>query len=124
MSQQVTRQSYVRFLIHYYCRYGDVYFTPEQVKMAVDGIQIDPVYKGVSGPEVARAVREEEGGQGGDGGGQREEGGGQASQEVTASEDSVFRRRLVNVVQCTYLIPLKLFTLGTLHSITFLTMEY
>ena len=67
--------------------------------MAVDGIQIDPVYKGVSGPEVARAVREE-GGKGGDGGGQREEGGG------PASEDIVFRRRLVYVMQCTYLVSL------------------
>ena len=72
----------------------------------MDGIQIDPVYKGVSGPEVARAVREE-GGQGGDGGGQREEGGGQREEGGgPASEDIVFRRRLVYVMHCTYLVSL------------------
>jgi hypothetical protein len=32
---------------HYYCRYGDIYFTPEQVKMAADGIHIDPFFDGV-----------------------------------------------------------------------------
>ena len=79
--------------MHYFCRYGDVYFSPEQVKLAVDGIHIDPVYDGIRGPDVEPlgAVREEEGGQG-------EEGGGEASQEGPAAENSVFRRRLANVL--------------------------
>ena len=79
--------------MHYFCRYGDVYFSPEQVKLAVDGIHIDPVYNGIRGPDVEPlgAVREEEGGQGG-------EGGGEASQEGPAAESSVFRRRLANVL--------------------------
>ena len=79
--------------MHYFCRYGDVYFSPEQVKLAVDGIHIDPVYNGIRGPDVEPlgAVREEEGGQGG-------EGGGEASQEGPAAENSVFRRRLANVL--------------------------
>ena len=86
--------------MHYFCRYGDVYFSPEQVKLAVDGIHIDPVYNGIRGPDVGPlgAVREEEGGQGGEGGGQGGEGVGEASQEGPADENSVFRRRLANVL--------------------------
>jgi hypothetical protein len=82
---------------HYYCRYGDIYFTPEQVKMAADGIHIDPVFDGVFvEPDMVPlgGVREE-------GGGQTGEGGGGAAQEVPTAEDSISRRRLAFAVQCT-----------------------
>ena len=93
-------QCFVRFLTHRYCRYGDIYFSPDQIKLAVDGIHIDPVYNGVRVPDVVPlgGVREEEGGQGGEGGGLREEGVEQARQEVPAVENIVFRRRLANVL--------------------------
>ena len=72
--------------------------------MAADNIQFDPVFNGVFEPALAPlgGVREEGGGQGGEQGGQRGVGGaGGATEEVPAAEDSISRRRLAFVVQCT-----------------------